>query len=67
MLREQQQELIDLMDKLQFAMDYADGGARSTIIKLKITQLVEQIEHGAAQLPDSIKEALNSGDGTYRP
>lgn len=39
------------------------------VVKAAIRELqaIEAAQQPASTLPDSIKEALNSGDGTYRP
>lgn len=43
-----------------------DGGMSDDVLCAKVPELVEKMcKQGG--LPDSIKEALNSGDGTYRP
>jgi hypothetical protein len=63
-------ELIKWMDKLE---DLNGNNAASCWLSLKMSLdiLQEQAAQQSAQdgdtLTDSIKEALNSGDGVYRP
>ena len=41
--------------------------AEKAFLRQRITELERQIAEHRCQLPPSIQEALNSGDGSYRP
>jgi hypothetical protein len=63
-------ELIKWMDKLE---DLNGNNAASCWLSLKMSldilqeQAAQQSAQDGSTLTDSIKEALNSGDGVYRP
>mgnify|MGYP001577749519 CR=1 FL=1 len=43
------------------------GGSLVGMLQVRIAELERQIAEHRCVLPASIQEALNSGDGTYRP
>lgn len=62
------------METLEHALDWAENqnfqsvAARNAkILAEQVRRLREELKNHRCGLPDSIQEALNSGDGAYRP
>ena len=64
------EQLVGLGFKISEDEDYEDikeALDQCTLIRNDELKKLREMASGKPTLPDSIKEALNSGDGTYRP
>ncbi len=61
------QDALDLIVEQLRAAEMRQGCSNYTFHAETLLKQIEPIIHAYAPLPSSIQEALNSGDGVYRP
>lgn len=54
-------------EQLDAALTVTLAGESREYVYRAVAALLAEAETSASRLPDSIQEALNSGDGVYRP